>query len=151
MALSKNYVGKNVDLCVLETSDVPGLADVLVGLTDSGTAISGPYKVAQKFFKFLTTELGSVPSNPNYGTVFIAKLLNGQIHTSLGLSFEFYASLPDVIRFVRSSNENPTPDESLTRVVLESFNVNLDKATMVLRFTFEDSSTILVPISISTV
>lgn len=151
MAVTQNYVGKAVDLCVLETSAVPGPDDVLVGITGGGSAVSGPYKVVQKFFKYLMTERGSVASDADYGTNFITKLLGGYIQTSLGLSFEFYADLPDVVRYVLSSNTNPSPDENLTEATLQSFNVTLDKATMVIRFTFEDSSIILAPVSISTV
>lgn len=151
MAVTQNYVGKSVDLCVLETSATPGLDDVLVGLTGGGSAISGPYKVVQKFFKYLMTERGSVASDADYGTVFIRKLLGGYIQTSLGLSFEFYADLPDAIRYISASNLNPPADERLTEATLQSFNVTLDKATMVIKFTFEDSSTILAPVAISTV
>ena len=97
------------------------------------------------------TELGSVPSDITYGTTFVTKLLGGQIHTSMGLSLEFYSALSDIKRYLDASDETPPPDENLLNVNLENFNVVLDSATMRLVFTFKDSSTIIAPVTISTV
>ena len=58
MAITQNYAGKTVDLCVLETSAKPGPDSVLVGISESGSVTSGPYKIVQKFIKYLMTELG---------------------------------------------------------------------------------------------
>lgn len=151
MAITQNYAGKTIDLCVLETSAKPGLDSVLVGISQSGSVTSGSYKVVQKFIKYLMTELGSVPSDITYGTTFVTKLLGGQIHTSMGLSLEFYSALSDIKRYLDASDETPPPDENLLTVTLENFNVVLDSATMKLVFTFKDSSTIIAPVTISTV
>lgn len=151
MAVTQNYVGKNVDFCILETPAYPGPAPVNVGISDSGSVISGPYKVVQKFTKFLLTEKGSVPSDPEYGTDFIALLMGGSISTNLALSFAFYSDVNSIVNFINSSVLTPTPDETLTGVDLESFNVTLDTAVMRLKFSFSDSSVILAPVAISTV
>ena len=151
MAITQNYAGKTVDLCVLETSAKPGPDSVLVGISESGSVTSGPYKIVQKFIKYLMTELGSVPSDTTYGTPFVTKLLGGHIHTSMGLSLEFYSALPGITRYLNASDETPTPDENLMNVTLENFEVVLDSATMRLVFTFKDSSTIIAPVTISTV
>lgn len=151
MAISQSYLGKNVDICVLETPAYGGLGPVNVTISNSGSVISGPYKVAQKFFKFLMTEQGSVPSEPTYGTRFVSNLFSGQIHTALALSFAFYAEKDDILNYIKSSVLEPTPDEALLDVQLEGLTVTLDSAIMSLRFSFEDSSVILVPVTISTV
>jgi len=151
MTVSQNYVGKNVDICVLETGASAGPADVFVGWKQSGTVVSGPYKIVQKFVKFLLTERGTVPSDTTYGTSFIGKLTTGQISTQLALSLEFYADLPEILNYIDSTNLNPSPDETLSKVTLQSFTVSLDSATMKLLFEFKDSSTILTPVNISTI
>lgn len=151
MAVTQNYVGKNVDFCVFETPSYPGPGPVNVGISDSGSVVSGPYKVVQKFTKFLLTEKGSVPSDPEYGTSFITKLLGGQISTNLALAFEYYSDVGSVLNFVNSSVLTPSADENLLDVQLESLNVTLDTAVMRLKFYFSDSSVILAPVTISTV
>lgn len=151
MTVTQNYVGKQVDLCVLETGADPGLDTVNVGISDSGSVISGPYKVVQKAFKFLLTDKGSVSSDPEYGTNFVIKLMSGQIHTSMALSFYFYAEREDVLNYINSVVAAPSPDEQLNNIELQDFSVTLDKATMTFRFYFTDSSVILAPVSISTV
>lgn len=151
MAVSQAYIGKAVDVCVLETDTKAGLAPVNITLSGSGSAISGPYKVVQKFFKYLMTDKGSVPSEPTYGTTFVTKLFGGQIHTSIALSFAFYSEKNDIVNYIRSSVLVPSADETLEDVILEGLSVGLDSAVMSLRFTFEDSSIILVPVAISTV
>jgi|694.fasta_scaffold00026_52 hypothetical protein len=151
MAVSQSYIGKAVDVCVLETPSYGGIAPVNIAISDSGSAISGPYKVVQKFFKCLMTDKGSVASEPEYGTSFVTKLFGGQIHTSLALSFAFYSEKNDIINYIKSSVLAPSVDEALEDVALEGLSVTLDSAVMSLRFTFQDSSTILVPVTISTV
>lgn len=151
MTVSQNYIGKNIDVCVLETSALSGPADVFVGWADSGTVIAGPYKVVQKFVKFLLTERGSVPADTSYGTLFISKLTTGQISSELSLSLEFYSELSDILNYIDSSELNPSPDEALSRVTLQSLSVSLDSAVIKLLFEFQDSSTILAPVSVSTV
>jgi len=151
MAISQSYLGKITDICVLETPAYGSLGPVNVTISDSGSVIAGPYKVAQKFFKFLMTEQGSVPSEPTYGTKFISNLFRGQIHTALALSFAFYAEKDDILNYIKSSVPEPTSDEALLDVQLEGLTVTLDSAIMSLRFLFKDSSVILMPITISTV
>jgi len=151
MAVSQSYLGKITDICVLETPAYGSLGPVNVAISDSGSVIAGPYKVAQKFFKFLMTEKGSVPSEPEYGTTFVAKLFSGQIHTALALSFAFYAEKDDILNYIKSSVLEPTPDEALLDVQLGGLTVTLDSAVMSFRFSFKDSSVILVPVTISTV
>jgi hypothetical protein len=151
MTISQNYIDKNIDICVLETSALPGPADVFVGWATSGTVIAGPYKVVQKFVKFLLTERGSVPADTSYGTLFISKLMAGQIFSEVSLSLEFYAELSDILNYIDSSELNPSPDEALSRVTLQSISVSSDSATIKILFEFQNSSTILAPVSISTV
>lgn len=151
MAVAQIYLGKSVDICVLETPAYGGPAPVDVTMAASGSVISGPYKVAQKFFKFLTTEQGSVPSDLTYGTRFIAKLLGGQIHTNMALAFAFYAEKDDILNYISNSVLAPSADEDLKDVQLEGLTVTLDSAVLSLRFSFKDSSVILAPVTISTV
>lgn len=151
MTVTQNYIGKQVDLCVLETSAVAGEAQVAVAITSSGSVISGPYKIVQKFTKFLLTELGSMPSEPEYGTIFITKLLGGHISTSLALSFAFYSDLNSVLNYIYSSTLIPSDDERLIDVQLEGLIVTLDSVSMRLKFYFKDSSVILTPVTLSTV
>jgi hypothetical protein len=151
MPISQNYVGKAVDLCVFETSALAGNELVNVGITDSGSSISGPYKVVQKATKFLLTSKGSVPSAPEYGTTFVSLLFSGQIHTNLALEFYFCSEREEVVNYINSSVLTPSLDEQLTDMQLESFSVTLDTATMRIKFSFADSSVILAPVSISTV
>lgn len=151
MTVSQNYVGKAVDMCVLETGATVGYDSVNIGITDSGSVISGPYKVVQKAIKFLLTEKGSVPSDPEYGTAFVTQLFGGQIQTNMALLFSFSTDRQDVINYVIASVPTPSPDEQLTDMQLESFSAALDKATMRIRFLFADSSVILAPVAISTV
>jgi hypothetical protein len=67
------------------------------------------------------------------------------------LSFAFYSEKNDIINYIKSSVLAPSVDEALEDVALEGLSVTLDSAVMSLRFTFQDSSTILVPVTISTV
>ena len=151
MATSVNYSGKLIDLCILETGQQEGYGDVNVGIAASGQVIAGPYKVAQKYLKFLLTRLGSIPSEPTYGTQFLDKLLNGRIANSQALQIQFYASSPAAVNYVLNSNLTPSSDETLTGVALDSFSVIEDTATLKIRLTFADSSVITVPVTISTV
>ena len=151
MTVSQDYVGRSVDLCVLETPAYPGPGPVAVGVTSSGTAVSGPYKVVQKFTKFLLTELGSVPGDPEYGTTFAVKLLNGHINTIIGLELELYADLPDAINYVAGTVLAPVDSESLSNVLVDGISSSQDGVTVRLKFIFKDSSVILAPVAISTV
>jgi hypothetical protein len=151
MSVSLNYVGRNVDLCVLETSANPGFETVFVGISGSGTAISGSWKAAQAFFKAMFTSLGSVAAEPAYGTAFASNLLGGAINSEMRLMFEFYRDLPDVLNYLATAFASAPNDERISEVSLESFSVNLDSAVMRIRLTFLDSSTILAPVAISTV
>lgn len=151
MTVSQSYVGKAVDFCVFETSATAGYELVNVGITGSGSVVAGPYKIVQKATKFMLTEKGSVPSDPEYGTVFVAKLFGGQIQTSMALLFYFSGERQDIINYINSSVLVPPADEQLTDMQLEDFSVTLDKATMRIKFYFADSSVILAPVAISTV
>ena len=150
MIISQNYAGKKIDLCVLGTSSNPGTEVVKVGLLDSGSVIAGPYKVVQKFIKYLLTEVGSVVADPTYGTQFIQLLMSGQIHTNSELTLRFNLEYPAAKIYIRRANLTPTDDENLIAVTLESFEAIQDTATMRLLFTFKDNSTLLTPVSIST-
>ena len=151
MTVQQNYVGKKIDLCVLETGSVEGEAPVNVAITDSGLVVAGPYKVVQKFVKYLLTSKGSVASDTEYGSTFIIKLLGGHISTSMGLLLEFYTDLPDILNYIKTSVLVPTAEENLLKVVIENFYVTPGSATMRLVFSFEDSSVITAPVNISTV
>ena len=151
MSVLQNYVGKNVDLCVLETGSFPGADSVSVGISAPGSVVAGPYKVVQKAVKFLLTEKGTVPSDPEYGTKFITKLMSGQIPSTPALKIAFGLESPDVKNYVNAAVQTPTPDEDLTGMVLESFLVTQDSAVMRIKFSFLDSSVILAPVQISTV
>lgn len=151
MAVSTNYSGKSIDLCIIETGQQEGYGDVNVGISGSGQVIAGPYKVAQKYLKFLLTKRGSVPSEPDYGTRFLEKLLNGAVANSQALQVQFYSNSPLAVNYVLNSNLSPSADETLTGVALESFSVVKDTATLKIRLTFVDSSVITVPVTISTV
>lgn len=151
MALSQNYIGRSIDFCALDTNNEPGLQPVSVGVLTSGSAISGPYKVAQKFFKYMFTEKGSVAAEPEYGTNFIGLLFGGYIQNEPELKLRFYQEASFGINYVRGSNLNPSLDENLIAVDLSGFDISGDYATIRLRFTFEDQSTILTPITISTI
>lgn len=151
MAISQNYTGRSIDFCVLDTSNEPGLQSVNVGLLNSGSVIAGPYKIAQKFFKFMFTEKGSVAGDPDYGTNFVILLFTGQIQNESELRLRFYQESSFAINYVRNSNSNVRPDENLISADLEGFIVNGDQAILRIQFTFEDQSTILAPIAISTI
>jgi hypothetical protein len=152
MAISQDYTNRLIDLCVLNTSSNAGLERVQVGLLDSGSVISGSYKVVQKFVKFLLTEIGSVAAEPDYGTDFVRRLFNGSIQTSSELNLRFYQEAITVKNYVQQSNNSSSPDENLISVSLDSFNVTSgDTATMTIRFIFENRETILAPVQISTV
>ena len=151
MTVSQNYVGRNVDLCVLETGSQPGPDSVFVGISGSGTAISGSWKAAQAFLKALMTSRGSVPAEPNYGTFFASNLLGGAINSEMRLQMEFYRDLPDVLNYLSTAFASASDDERISQVRLENFSVNLDSAVLRIRLTFLDSSTILAPVAISTV
>ena len=150
-SVSQDYTGRIVDLCVLETPAYPGPAPVLAGISGSGSVVSGPYKVVQKFVKFLFTEKGSVPSDPDYGTLLAVKLFGGHIGTPLGLQVEFYVAMPTAVNYVAGTIASPADSESLTDVKLDSIDVSQDKVSLRMRFTFKDSSVILAPVAISTV
>lgn len=151
MTLSQNYINRLVDFCVLDTNSEPGLQSVDAGVLTSGSVISGPYKVAQKFFKYMFTEKGSVAAEPEYGTNFVGLLFGGYIQNESELKLRFYQEASFGINYVRGSNLNPSLDENLITVDLNGFSISGDYATMRLQFTFEDQSTILTPISISTI
>lgn len=151
MLISQNYAGKLIDISILDTSNRYGVENVSVGLLNSGSVIAGPYKVVQKFFKFLLTELGSVPAVPTYGTTFARLLLSGQIQNSAALTLRYYSEVRNIRNYLLESVPNSTPDETLTNAELESFDVTGDTATLRIRFTFQDNSKLLAPISISTV
>lgn len=151
MTVLQSYSGKYIDLCVLETGNLPGPDSVTVGIEGSGSVIAGPYKVVQKALKFLMTEKGTVPSDPNYGTRFVGLLMSGQIQTSIDLSFAFYDERFEIVNYAQSSARNISDDETLTNMTLESFSASEDAATMKIKFTFVDSSVILAPVQISTV
>lgn len=151
MLISQDYAGKYIDICVLDTSSSYGNEIVAVGLLNSGSVIAGPYKIVQKFFKFLMTELGSVAAAPTYGTNFARLLLSGQIQNSAELKLRYYAEVKNVRNYLFESTSNPSSDEILVKAELESFEVSSDTATLRIRFTFQDNSKLLVPVSISTV
>lgn len=151
MLISQNYSGKLIDISVLETSNQYGTEIVSIGLLSSGSVIAGPYKVIQKFFKFLMTEVGSVSAVPTYGTDFARLLLSGQIQNSSELTLRYYSEVKNIQNYLLESSPNSTPDETLTKADLESFDVTGDTATLRIRFTFQDNSKLLAPISISTV
>lgn len=151
MAISQNYTGRSIDFCVLDTSNEPGVELVNAGILNSGSVIAGSYKVVQKFFKFMFTEKGSVSGDPDYGTNFVTLLFTGQIQNEAELRLRFYQESNFAINYVRNSNSNIKPDENLISVDLEGFVVNGDQAIMRIQFTFEDQSTILAPIAISTI
>jgi hypothetical protein len=151
MAVSTNYAGKSIDLCILETGQQEGADSVNIGISSSGQVISGPYKVAQKYLKFLLTDVGSISADPNYGTRFLTKLLSGAVSNNQSLQLQFYSSSPAAVTYVLSSNTSPPPDETLVGVGLDSFSVAQDTATLKIRLSFADSSTITVPVTISTI
>jgi hypothetical protein len=151
MTVSQNYVGRNVDLCVLETGAQPGVDQVFVGITGSGSAISGPWKAAQAFFKTLLTSRGSVAADPSYGTFFATNLLGGAINSEMRLRLEFHRDLPDVLNYLSTAFASAPDDERITEVSLEALSVRLDSAVLRIRLTFRNSSTILAPVAISTV
>jgi hypothetical protein len=151
MAVSTDYSGKSIDLCVLETGQAEGLDDVNVGIAASGQVISGPYKVIQKYFKFLFTSQGSIPSDPAYGTKFLDKVLGGAVPNIQALQLQFYSSSPGAVAYVLNSNPQPAPDETLTKVLLDSFSIYQNTAIIRIKFSFADSSVVTVPVSISTV
>lgn len=151
MAVSKDYTNKNIDLCIIDTSDNTGLETVDVGILNSGSVIAGPYKIAQKFLKYLLTELGSVLAEPQYGTEFITQLMSGQIQTEAELKLRFYKEVDFIITYISKSNPNATADETLLNANLENFSIVGDSAIMRIQFTFEDQSTILAPVRISTI
>lgn len=151
MAISKDYTNRNIDLCILDTSDNTGVETVDVGILSSGSVIAGPYKIAQKFLKYLLTELGSVLAEPQYGTDFIIRLMGGHIQTEAELKLRFYKEVDFILNYIAASNPNPTADENLLSVSLENFSVSGDSAIMRIQFTFEDQSTILAPVRISTI
>jgi hypothetical protein len=151
MPISQNYVGRSVDLCVLDTSSEPGVELVNPGILTSGSVIAGPYKIAQKFFKFMFTEKGSAAGDPDYGTNFVILLFTGQIQNEAELRLRFYQEASFAINYVRNSNTSTKPDENLVSADLQGFIVNGDQAILRIQFTFEDQSTILAPIAISTI
>lgn len=151
MAISTNYLGKQIDFCILDTSTNPGEEQIEVGLFAPGSVIAGPYKVAQKFLKFLLTELGSVPSELTYGTDFIRLLLTGQIQNAEALKLRFYQEVGNIINYVQSANTSASPDEQLVSVNLEAFDVIGDYAILRIKLQFNDQSTILAPVRIATV
>lgn len=151
MAISKDYTNRSIDLCILDTSDNTGVETVDVGILNSGSIIAGPYKIAQKFLKYLLTELGSVLAEPQYGTDFIIRLMSGQIQTELELKLRFYREVDFIITYISNSNPNSTADETLLAASLENFSIVGDSVIMRIQFTFEDQSTILAPVRISTI
>lgn len=150
-SVSQDYVGKAVDLCILETPSYAGAGPVSVGVSSSGFAVSGPYKIVQKFIKYLFTEKGSVPSDTEYGTDLAIKLFGGHISTPIGLQVEFYISMPLAVNYISGTVINPPDSERLTDVQLESMDVVQDTINIRLKFLFRDASVILVPVAISTV
>jgi hypothetical protein len=151
MPISKNYINRSIDLCLLDTSANPGPETVQAGISNSGSVIAGPYKVAQKFLKFLLTEANSVLAEPDYGTDFIVKLLSGQIQNEAELNLRFYKEVDSIVTYIANSNTNPSSDEKLIAANLESFSIMGDYATLRIQLTFEDQSTILAPVKISTI
>jgi len=151
VAISQNYAGRIIDLCVFNTSNQAGLAAVTVGLIDSGSVISGSYKVVQKFMKFLLTSKGTVAADLEYGTDFISRLTSGQIQTNSELSLRFNLEVATCKYFVTSANLTAVADETLRKVDLTGLSVTADTAILTLLFTFADKSTILAPVTISTI
>lgn len=147
--LSSNYVGRNIDLCVFDTSDKPGIQDVNIGLYPNGKLISGPYKTVQRFMKALMTSLGSIPSDPTYGSEFSTLLMSGQLHTTLEFTTQFYIAAPSILAYIENNQSDDTPnDERIRSVQLTSVAVISDSLTMNVTFEFDSGSDILVPISI---
>ena len=151
MPISKNYINRDIDLCILDTSDAPGLEPVDVGILNSGSVIAGPYKIAQKFVKFLLTELGSVLVEPQYGTDFIKLLMSGQIQNEAELKLRFYKEVDFILNYIANANSDAPADETLLAADLEGFSVLGDYVNMRIQFTFANQSTILAPIRISTI
>lgn len=149
MTVSQDYTGRIVDLCVMETPPVGGSGAVSMSITGSGSVISGPWKSVQAFMKFLLTDIGSMPSDPAYGTEFISLLRGGQVHDALAFAMEFNASVPAILQYLSKwAPEGQPVDEAIQAVSLDSVTSTSDTVTCRISISFASGSTILVPVSI---
>ena len=101
------------------------LNKALAGFGDSGEAITGPEKVAQRFSAALLTEVGSVPYNPDYGTTFVTNLKGGVIRTDADVTMYFNQAASDALRYLTSVLTGKEPsNEVIQSVTLQRFELD---------------------------
>jgi len=147
--VTKDYTGRKVDLNILQAESENSLSGVTLSFF-GGEITSGPLATAQKVLIALLTERGSVPSSPDYGTLFLQKLLSGQIPNRTILRQEFAIAAYAVIGYFRRVEGDLPDDEKIADITLDSFNLVGDDVYLRIRVTTNalENRTIILPVNI---
>jgi hypothetical protein len=134
-----DYVGRTFDVLALRNVQPVGAYPVdqsLFGgnVAPGGEVCTGIVKLAQWFTITLLTPKGSQQYNPNNGTTFITKLLNGSVRTETDVFIAFGFAMGDIKMLAAQSETADTPlDEQYGVAILNS--VVISSGIVVLRIT----------------
>jgi hypothetical protein len=139
-------MAERYDILLLQGSDYSGsgVADIRLSL-GSGLLFLGPQKATQRFLIFLLTRLGSIPSDPEFGTSLLFELTQTGSNESVTAAFNSAAGYA-----INALDDVTLPDdERLVSATLEDYLVNRDSINLTVRIgTAAGSSRIItVPVS----
>jgi hypothetical protein len=134
-----DYIGRTVDLSIFQGSRPEGdvlLDQSLVGDTDSGAAITGINKLAQRFLIRLLTEKGSIPYLPNEGSEFMYEARTGHFQVVSDVYAAFSASVVDIRRsFLAEEITGEPADEQFEKAELLNVTLSGGEASVLIKLT----------------
>ena len=138
-------MAETVDIQAFQYEGSNPAVQALATPQSSGTTVSGPAKIAQRYATSLLTVKGSVPYLPKLGSAFMNRLKYGGVANENDVLVAFASAQTDVAPYMRSlqSDSDPT-DEQFVRAALTQIRVAFGFVTLAVQvFTADGSSTVI--------
>lgn len=156
MALSTDYTGRTVDLCIMQGIAPSGDVQITTAYGDAGSLVSGIQKVVQSWLVLFLTERGTVLNKPTRGSSFITAVRRGRIQVEGDIPAEFSAAADHVRRTMEldAAVDGTLPsDERLRDAVLRGYQLFKAASTLSLdieiRSVAGTTADVLLPVPIS--
>lgn len=145
----------NVDVLAfygLEPGSAQTLTQVLVPPGAQGRAVSGIYKLVQRFLLALLTRVGSLRYAPTTGSTFLEDFDWDGWRTAADIQQSFYSALPDVRQQLVALEQNgDSLDERFDSAVLVGVNIQKGRVALNIKLKTRAGSTYAFAAPVATV
>lgn len=151
MTTAADYTGRTIDVLAWNADVADGS---MVGPGSTGKIVTGIYKLAQRFYIALLTEVNTVRYDYEgrglpFGCGFMTAVRRGEIHSDAEVFSEFALAELDIRRQIRSLETDTDPDdEKYGSVTLSQVTINKDTAELTVQLASKASNVqLILPIS----